>query len=189
MASTRSSQIIAICGGSGSGKSTLAKKFIGASIIATDHFYRDLEELTPSPDGTFDFDHPSSVDLDACAEACLRLARGEDTMIPVYEMRSCKRVGTQLVPSGKNDIVIVEGIFAFHSPLHDIATLRIFIDTPIDQRMARRLRRDVERGRSTLETIKHSLQVEEAYTRFIEPMREHADLVLMGEEMRGAFLV
>jgi uridine kinase len=72
--------------------------------------------------------------------------------------------------------------------LHEVATLRIFIDTPIDQRMARRLRRDVERGRSTLDTIR-SLQVESAYTRFVEPMRELADLILMGEEMRGGFLL
>lgn len=82
---------------------------------------------------------------------------------------------------------MVEGIFAFYAPLHELATLRIFIDTPIDQRMARRLRRDVERGRSTLDTIRHSLQVEEAYSRYVEPMRELADLLLMGEEMNGSF--
>src|SRR5262249_7401575 len=156
-------------------------------LLATDSFYKDLEELTPLEDGTFDFDHPQAVDLKACADACLKLADGEDVMIPVYDMRTCRRVGTQLVPASKNRIVVIEGIFAFHSPLHDIATLRIFIDTPIDQRMARRLRRDVERGRSTLDTIKHSLQVEAAYTRYVEPMRELADLILMGEEMRGGF--
>jgi hypothetical protein len=27
--------------------------------------------------------------------------------------------------------------------------------------------------------------VEEAYSRYVEPMRELADLILMGEEMRG----
>ncbi|HEY9775202.1 MAG TPA: hypothetical protein V6C81_15665 [Planktothrix sp.] len=185
----RSAQIIAICGGSGSGKSTLARKFIGASILATDHFYKDLDQLTPREDGTFDFDHPSTVDLDECAEACLKLAGGEDVMIPVYDHRSSKRIGTQLLPHTKKQIVVVEGIFAFHSPLHEIATLRIFIDTPIDQRMARRLRRDVERGRSTLDTIRHSLLVEEAYARYVEPMRGLADLILMGEEMRGGFLL
>jgi uridine kinase len=185
----RQAQIIAICGGSGSGKSTLARKFVGSSVIATDYFYKDLDDLTPSADGTFDFDHPSAVDLEECAEACLRLAGLEDVMVPVYDMRTCKRAGTRLIPASKNRIVVVEGIFAFHAPLHDIATLRIFIDTPIDQRMARRLRRDVERGRSTLDTIRHSLQVEEAYTRYVEPMRELADLILMGEEMRGSFLL
>ena len=185
----RAPQIIAICGGSGSGKSTLAQKFVGAAVLATDHFYRDLTELTPRPDGAYDFDHPSAVDLDACAEACLKLAESEDAIIPVYDMRTCSRVGTQLLPAPKSRIVIVEGIFAFHAPLADIATMRIFIDTPVDQRMARRLRRDVERGRNTMDIIRHSLQVEEAYTRYVEPMRHLADLILMGEEMRGNFSV
>lgn len=179
----REGQIIAVCGGSGSGKSTLSGKFVGASVVATDHFYKNLKELTPRKDGTYDFDHPSSVDLEACANAALKLREGKDVVIPVYDMRSCHRTGTQIVPAPKNKIVVVEGIFAFHSPLQEIATLRIFIDTPIDQRMARRLRRDVERGRSTRETIQHSLQVEEAYERYIEPMKRLADLVLMGEEI------
>lgn len=182
----RTSQIIAICGGSGSGKSTLANKFIGASIVATDHFYKNLKELTPAKDGTYDFDHPSAVDLEACAAACQKLAQGKDCVVPVYDMRTCSRIGTQIIPAPSRRIVVVEGIFAFHSPIQDIATMRIFIDTPIDQRMARRLRRDVERGRNTIETIRHSLQVEEAYERYIEPMKQLADLILAGEEMRGS---
>ncbi|MBK7750235.1 MAG: hypothetical protein IPP57_18955 [Candidatus Obscuribacter sp.] len=183
----RTFQIIAVCGGSGSGKSTLAKKFRGAAILSTDHFYKDLKDLTPKEDGTFDFDHPGTVALDECAQAASQLARGESVTIPVYDMRSCLRVGQQIVAAPAKNIVIIEGIFAFHSPLNELATLKIFIDTPIDQRMARRLRRDVERGRSTLDTIRHSLQVEESYARYVEPMRDLADLVLMGEEMNGSF--
>lgn len=183
----RPAQIIAVCGGSGCGKSTLAGKFVGAVIVATDHFYKSLDKLDLNPDGTYDFDHPSAVDLDACAEACLKLADGEDATIPVYDMRSSRRMGTQIIPAPKNGIVIVEGIFAFHSPLDEITSLKIFIDTPVDQRMARRIRRDVERGRNTIETIKHSIHVEEAYTRYIEPMKRLADLVLMGEESRGGW--
>jgi uridine kinase len=182
----RTAQIIAVCGGSGSGKSTLARKFVGPAIIATDSFYKSLEKLDLNPDGTYDFDHPNAVDLEQCAEAALKLADGEDTEIPVYDMRTSRRMGTQLVPAPKNGIVIVEGIFAFHSPLDEISSLKIFIDTPVDQRMARRIRRDVERGRNTIETIKHSIHVEEAYTRYIEPMRGLADLILAGEEMYGA---
>lgn len=181
----RSAQIISICGGSGSGKSTLARKFVGAAILATDSFYKSLDKLDLNPDGSYDFDHPSAVDLEACAEACQKLAAGEDTIIPVYDMRTCRRMGTQIIAAPTNGIVVIEGIFAFHSPISEIASLKIFIDTPVDQRMARRIRRDVERGRNTIETIKHSIQVEEAYTRYVAPLRKHADLVLMGEEMRG----
>src|SRR5437870_5792011 len=119
----RPSQIIAICGGSGSGKSTLAHKFVGSTVLSTDHFYKDISELSPGPDGSYDFDHPSSVDLQECAEVCLKLAEGDDVTVPVYDMRSCRRVGTQVMPAPKNKIVVVEGIFAFHSPMHDIATL------------------------------------------------------------------
>jgi uridine kinase len=182
----RSSQIIAICGGSGSGKSTLARKFVGAAIVATDHFYKSLDKLDLNPDGTYDFDHPSAVDLEACGDACTKLADGEDVWIPVYDMVSCRRMGTQLIPAPKSGIVIVEGIFAFHNPLNEISSLKIFIDTPVDQRMARRIKRDVERGRNTIETIKHSIHVEEAYIRYVEPLRQHADLILMGDEIKGS---
>jgi uridine kinase len=182
-------QIIAICGGSGSGKTTLARKFIGAAVISTDSFYKDISDLLPKEDGTFDFDHPNAIDLAGCAQACLKLAAGEDVTIPVYDMRSATRTGEQIVAAPIRRIVVIEGIFSFHSPIQDVATLKIFIDTPIDQRMARRIRRDSERGRSTMDTIRHSLQVEDAYTRYIEPMRDVADLILMGEEMRGGFLL
>jgi uridine kinase len=185
----KAAQIIAICGGSGSGKTTLARKFIGAAVISTDSFYKDISDLKPKADGTFDFDHPDAIDLEACARACLNLAAGQDVTIPVYDMRSATRTGEQIVPAPIRRIVVIEGIFSFHSPVQDVASLKIFIDTPIDQRMARRIRRDSERGRSTMDTIRHSLQVEDAYTRYIEPMREVADLILMGEEMRGGFLL
>jgi uridine kinase len=180
-----SSQIIAICGGSGSGKSTLAGKFVGAAVLSTDFFYKDLPELTPKADGSYDFDQPEAVNLDECAEACLKLAHGEDAIIPVYDMRTCRREGTQLMPAPKSKIIVIEGLFAFHSPLHEISTLRMFIDTPIDQRMARRLRRDAERGRTLLQIIQQSLNCEESYSRNIEPMRTRADLILAGEEMLG----
>ncbi len=181
----RAAQIIAICGGSGSGKTTLARKFVGAAIVATDNFYKSLDKLDLNPDGTYDFDHPNAVDLEVCAEVCLKLADGEDAEIPMYDMRTSRRKGTQIVPAPKNGIVLVEGIFAFHSPLDEITSMKIFIDTPVDQRMARRIKRDVERGRDTIETIKHSIHVEEAYIRYIEPMRGLADLILAGEEMHG----
>ena len=111
----RPSQIIAICGGSGSGKSTLAHKFVGATVLSTDHFYKDIADLVPREDGTYDFDHPSAVDLQECAEACLKLAEGDDITVPVYDMRSCKRVGTQAMPASPTKIVVVEGSLPLQS--------------------------------------------------------------------------
>ena len=100
-------QVIAICGGSGSGKSTLAHKFVGGAIVSTDSFYKDIEDLTAFTDGKPDFDHHSAVDLDACAKACQTLAKGVDVMVPVYDIKTCKRVGSQIIPASPKNIAVV----------------------------------------------------------------------------------
>lgn len=134
--------------------------------------------MVPMENGTYNFDEPEAVDLSECAEAARRLAAGEEVEIPDYDMVISERAGVKKVQFSKNGIVVVEGIFALCEPLRSIGDLRIFIDTPIDLRVARRIRRDVERGRSAIETIKWSLLVEEAYHKYVEPTRQFADVVL-----------
>ena len=63
----------------------------------------------------------------------------------------------------------------------------VFIDTPETLRYERRLQRDVrERGR-TPEGVRQQFfkQVKPMHDEFIEPSREHADLVLPGLEMKN----
>lgn len=169
--------IILICGGSGSGKSTLATKFHGA-IISTDDFYLGKNQMTPNAEGQYDFDTPSAVALDECREAALALARGKAVEIPNYDMILSERVGTKRVKPHQSGMVVVEGIFVLHLPLREIGDLRIFIDTPIDLRVARRIRRDVERGRSETEILQRAIHVETAYKKLIEPMKQYANVVL-----------
>jgi len=175
---TREGMIILICGGSGSGKTTLSKKFSEAAIISTDNFYIGKSRMKPLPNGEYDFDDPSAVALHECTEVALALASGKEAHIPDYDMVSSERIGRIKVLPAKSKFVIIEGIFALHEPLRKIGDLKIFIDTPLDQRVARRIRRDAERGRSEIEIIRHSLLVEEAYKKHIEPMKKHADLIL-----------
>lgn len=171
-------QIILICGGSGSGKSTLAKKFKDAAIISTDNFYIGKSKMMPVGNGEYDFDNPSAVDLDECAKIALELAEGKEVFVPEYDMVISERVGqTKIIPA-ESGLVIIEGVFALHERLRQIGDLKIFIDTPTDERLARRVKRDGERGRSEEEIIKHSIQVEESHKKHIEPMKQYADLVL-----------
>jgi uridine kinase len=169
--------IVLICGGSGSGKSTLATKFHGA-ILSTDSFYVGKSRMTPDAEGRYDFDNPSAVALQECREAALALTRGEAAEIPDYDMIMSERVGTKSVEPHQSGIVVIEGIFALHSPMREIGDLRIFIDTPIDLRVSRRIRRDAERGRSEIETLRHAIHVEAAYEKLIEPMKAYANVVL-----------
>lgn len=170
--------IVLIAGGSGSGKSTLVKKFVGAAIISTDDFYKGKSKMTPDENGDYNFDELEAIDLVECTEATKRLATGQEAEIPDYDMVISERIGTKQILPPQNGIVVVEGIFALCEPLRSIGDLKIFIDTPIDLRVARRIRRDTERGRCAIETIKWSLLVEAAYEKYIEPTRQFANLIL-----------
>lgn len=173
--------IILITGGSGSGKSTLAKKFSG-TLLSTDDFYIGKSKMTPDEKGEYDFDQPESVDLGECCRAVKSLEKGEEVEVPEYDMTTSERVGVKKIRPFPSRIVIVEGIFALHSPLREIGDLLIFIDTPMELRVARRIKRDLERGRSEIDSLGRAIQVEEAYKRNIEPMRKYANVLLGHEE-------
>ncbi|MBI3270174.1 MAG: hypothetical protein HYZ53_14285 [Planctomycetes bacterium] len=169
--------IVLISGGSGSGKSTFASKF-DALILSTDDWYRPRAEIRERPDGTLNFDEPDAVDLGGCRDAVLDLAAGRPATLPVYDMKQSERVATREVEPPKSGILVVEGIFALCSPLREIGDLRIFIDTPLHLRVARRIERDVKRGRTPMQSLHWSILVEQAYETYIEPTRQYAHVVL-----------
>lgn len=171
--------IVLICGGSCSGKSVYAKLFKHAFILEMDHFYLGKKQMTPQPDGSFDFDAPDSVDIADCARAAQELTSGNTVTIPVYDMKISDRVGTQTIQIKPDDrFIVVPGIFSFNSPLRELGDLKIFLDTPREIRVARRMIRDVQKGRSDIDTLSWSIVVEKNHQKYIEPMKEFADLVV-----------
>ncbi|MCX8008732.1 MAG: hypothetical protein N3A54_03425 [Patescibacteria group bacterium] len=171
--------IITVAGGSCSGKTTFVQGFKNAVVVSMDNFYKDISDLTPEADGRYNFDTPEAFDMSACKHAIECLARGEDVSIPVYDYVSCKRVGHTDVKAPKDgQIVVLEGIFALCPPLHEFGTMRIFIETPPEIRVARRIKRDVEKGRTPQETLQWFVKVEEGHQRYIEPSKQHANLII-----------
>jgi uridine kinase len=78
-------------------------------------------------------------------------------------------------------IVVVEGILVLWEPtLRERFDLKIYIDTPADLRLIRRLRRDVaERGRTPENIIEQYLTtVRPSHERFIEPSKRYADVII-----------
>lgn len=171
--------IILVCGGSCSGKSAFANLFKDAFVLEMDHFYFGKSHMKPEPDGSYNFDAPEAVDIAACAKAVESLASGKETIIPKYDMVSSEPTGTQSlkVPEGKK-FIVVEGIFSLYSPLRELGALKIFLDTPTEIRVARRMLRDVEKGRSDIDTLAWSITVEKNHRLYIEPTKEFADLVI-----------
>lgn len=171
--------IILICGGSCSGKSVFARLFTTAFVLEMDHFYRGKSQLKPEKGGTFNFDAPEAIDIAACAEAARLLAQGKSAIIPKYDMKRSERAGTQTfrVPEDKK-FLIVEGIFSLCSPLREMGFMKIFLDIPTEVRVARRMIRDVQKGRSDIDTLAWSITVEKNHRLYVDPLKRYADLVI-----------
>lgn len=78
--------------------------------------------------------------------------------------------------------MIFEGIYAIYDQdINHYFDIKVFVDTPKDECLTRRLLRDInERGRS-LESVINQWRVDVSpmYDQFIEPSKKNADLVIM----------
>lgn len=171
---------ILICGGSCSGKSTLAHSFKNAQVIELDNFYVETEKVPRDSQGNPDFDQPSALDIALCAKVVNDLKRKGKAELPQYSMKESKRTGFQSVQMGENiKFIVIEGLFTFYNPLFEIGDLKIFMDTPAEIRVSRRMSRDIERkGFSHKEILKAFITVEENYKLYIEPLKKRADLII-----------
>lgn len=177
-------KIVFITGGSSSGKTTLAKQIIDhfggrAVLISQDSFYKPGDSST-------NFDSPSSLDFEKQHEVLGKLKKGESVEIPIYDFAQFKAVGTQIIEP--TEIVIFEGLFVLHDyTLSKFADFKIFVDTPPDTRLARRIIRDIDdRGRELHGVINRWLEdVKPAYDAYIHPVKKHADIVVPWEKIRN----
>jgi uridine kinase len=108
------------------------------------------------------------------------IVAGASVPVPVYDYAIHDRSHeVRIVMPAR--IVVVEGILVLWEPtLRDRFDLKIFIDTPADLRLIRRLRRDVaERGRTPEYVIEQYLTtVRPSHERFIEPSKRYADVII-----------
>ncbi len=172
--------VILITGGSGSGKSEFAKWYKHAVIIELDSFYKAKTQVPKDPEWGYNFDHPDAVDIKEAAKALQTLLKKKKVIIPNYDFIISERVGKrEILITRKTKFVIMEGIFTFYSPLRELADIKIFLDTPTEIRIARRMIRDVKRkGRSKVEIMANFVHAERNYLKFIEPMKKYADLII-----------
>ena len=182
--------VVGIAGGTGSGKSTLARRLarrIGeerCALVSQDNYYRDLAHLSAGVRARRNFDHPESLDDALLVEHVGALRRGQPVVTPSYDFaRHARRSdgGVELAP---RDVVIVEGILVFVWPaLVGLMDLKIFVDTPDDLRLLRRVRRDIaDRGRDVDSVLsQYQETVRPMHDAFVGPSRGVADLIVPGE--------
>lgn len=181
--------VVALSGGSGAGKNFIAdflKDMFGAvnvQELSHDRYYRDQSHLSLAQRALLNFDHPDALESSLLLTHIKELQEGRSIEAPVYDFASHQRSSqtVQIVPAR---LVLVDGILLFADPvLSDAFDVRVFVDTPADLRLLRRIERDVkERGRSLASVLdQYQATVRPMHEHFVEPSKAHADLVISGQ--------
>ncbi|RPH96003.1 uridine kinase [candidate division KSB1 bacterium] len=180
------SHLIGICGGSGSGKTLVASSVRDALgtdnvlLMEQDSYYRDLSHLPLGERHKVNFDHPSAFDNDLLLDHLHALLGGNAVRMPEYDYTQHTRSNKvrDILPC---TVILLDGILVFEDPrLREIMDIRVYVDTDMDIRLARRIRRDIaERGRELMSVLEQwETQVRPMHDQFVEPFKRYADIII-----------
>ncbi|MFM1525224.1 MULTISPECIES: uridine kinase [Helcococcus] len=177
--------IIGVCGGSASGKTTivdkLRKKYENDLVVlGHDFYYKAHNDLSFDQRADLNYDHPSAFDTDRLIEDVKKLKNGEEIYRPVYDYSIHNR-SDEVVLVKPKPVIVVEGILILENKeLRDMMDIKVFVEADADERILRRIQRDViERGR-TLESVitQYRDTVKIMHDTFIEPSKKYADIII-----------
>ncbi|SHO57498.1 uridine kinase [Vibrio quintilis] len=190
MSDHRQCVIIGIAGASASGKSLIATTIyqelrakVGdhqIGVITEDCYYKDQSHLNMEQRVKTNYDHPNALDHDLLCEHLQQLTVGSAVDVPEYSYSEHTRTSntSQMTPK---KVIILEGILLLTDPrLRELMHATIFMDTPLDVCLMRRIRRDVEERGRTLESVLKQYQntVRPMFLQFIEPSKQYADIIV-----------
>lgn len=186
--------IIGIAGGSGSGKSTFIDRIeerFGEQIavLRYDNYYREQAGVAFEQRTAMNYDHPDSLETDLLVKHLEDLKRGHAIQSPVYDFSQHNRLD-KTIEVQPRPTILVEGILLLvDKRLRDLCDLTIFIEVDADERILRRIRRDVlERGRHLEGIIDQYLAtVKPMHNRYVEPTKALADIVTNGDPSDAVF--
>jgi uridine kinase len=178
--------IIGIAGGTGSGKTTVVNQILNelpldeVCVLSQDSYYNETKNLSYEERTKINFDHPKAIDFNLLVSHLLDLKKGKTINQPVYSFVTHNRTIDTLTTHPRK-VVIVEGILIFNNPeLRDLFDIKIFVHADTDERLIRRLKRDVEeRGRDVNEVItRYQNTLKPMHQQFIEPTKNYADIII-----------
>ncbi|MCI5791674.1 MAG: uridine kinase [Lachnospiraceae bacterium] len=177
--------IIGIAGGTGSGKSTFTNRIKArfgdeVSIIYHDSYYKRQDGVPFEERKHVNYDHPDAFETDLLIEHLKQLKAGKEIQCPVYDYADHNRTNkTVLIKPSR--IIIIEGILCMQNEeLRSMMDIKVFVEADADERILRRVLRDVEeRGRDIRGIIEQYLTtVKPMHYVYVEPTRAMADIVI-----------
>ena len=189
--------MIGITGESASGKSTICNKIkevikqfeMPVSIINTDNYFNDISSLIAQfgsfdalRDNGYDVDSPNSFQLDILKADLEKISQGQDIYTPEYLLNGTGVSVPNAIHVMSNKIVVVEGMASMYSDNKDIYDIKVYVETDLDIRKDRFLRRAcTERNQDLENAKKHWEYILGAGEKYVKPYREDADIIINGD--------
>ncbi|MCR4032183.1 MULTISPECIES: uridine kinase [Flavobacterium] len=182
--------IIGIAGGTGSGKTTVVHQIMNelphteVGVISQDSYYKETTNLSFDERALINFDHPRAIDFDLLVSHLKALKAGETIDQPVYSFVQHNRTD-DTVSTHPRKVMIVEGILILTNPeLRDMFDIKVFVHADSDERLIRRLKRDIsERGRDIDEVLnRYQTTLKPMHEQFIEPSKAFADIIIPNDK-------
>ena len=167
--------VIGIAGGTGSGKSTFTNRLKAAfgddiSVLYHDNYYKAQDDIPFEERKKVNYDSPDSLETDLMISHVKALKEGKTIESPTYDYTIHTRA-KETVTVKPRKVLLIEGILALENvELRNLMDIKVFVEADADERILRRVVRDVkERGRDVediarqyLETVKpmHYIYVE-----------------------------
>lgn len=182
--------IIGIAGGTGSGKTTVVHQIMNqlplteVGVLSQDHYYRETHHLSYEERAKINFDHPRAIDFELLAEHLKELKAGNSIEQPVYSFVTHNRTD-DTIHTHPRKVMIVEGILILADPkIRELFDIKIFVHADPDERLIRRLKRDIaERGRDMEEVLsRYQSTLKPMHEQFIEPTKAFADIIIPNDK-------
>jgi len=178
--------VIGIAGGTGSGKTTVTEKILAnlepgkVVVLKHDFYYKDISAFNGLSPDKINFDHPDALETCLLIEHLTALRNGKSIQQPEYDYTTYHRLPRPKLIEPKN-VIIVEGILIFvEKTLRKLMDIKIFVDTDADERLLRRLKRDLIERKRSIESVmgQYVSTVKPMHLDFVEPSKRWADIII-----------
>jgi uridine kinase len=140
--------------------------------------------MTYEERAAINFDHPRSIDFELLVQHLKELKAGNNIHQPVYSFVTHNRT-SDTVFTHPRKVMIVEGILILTNPeLRDLFDVKIYVQADPDERLIRRLKRDIaDRGRDMDEVLnRYQTTLKPMHLQFIEPTKAFADIIIPNDK-------